>query len=112
MWFLSVGMTVGNAKAIDLFAEKGTKTVNVQVKAIRLKRYGGWPMMKDKVSPNVIYVLVCLNEPETPPLYFVLTSAETRRKVKQYSTRGVINLSLVKSPEYQGRWDKIAKALR
>jgi hypothetical protein len=28
----SVAMTLGNAKAIDLFAEKGLRTVNVQVK--------------------------------------------------------------------------------
>ncbi len=26
----SVAMTLGNAKAIDLFAEKGTRTVNVK----------------------------------------------------------------------------------
>ena len=31
----SVAMTLGNAKAIDLFAERGKHTVNVQVKAIR-----------------------------------------------------------------------------
>ena len=33
----SVAMTLGNAKAIDLFAEKRLRTVNVQVKAIRLR---------------------------------------------------------------------------
>src|SRR5438094_102974 len=43
----SVAMTLGNAKAIDLFAERGARTVNVQVKAIRNKRSIGWPIMKE-----------------------------------------------------------------
>ena len=30
----SVGLTVGNAKAIDIFAEKGRKRIAIQVKAI------------------------------------------------------------------------------
>lgn len=31
----SVGMTIGNAKAIDLFANKDNKTISIQVKAIK-----------------------------------------------------------------------------
>jgi predicted AAA+ superfamily ATPase len=34
----SVGMTIGNAKAIDLFINKDNKTVSIQVKAIRNKK--------------------------------------------------------------------------
>ena len=34
----SIGMTIGNAKAIDLFANKDNKTLSVQVKAIRKKK--------------------------------------------------------------------------
>lgn len=107
----SVAITLGNAKSIDLFAEKDTKTVNVQVKAIRSKRSVGWPMDRDKVKPNVMYVLVSLNEEGTPPSYFVLTSEEARAKVKQYATRGIIDYSTVNFPEYVGRWDKVEAAL-
>jgi hypothetical protein len=40
-------MTIGNAKAIDLFANKDKDTISIQVKAIRNKKSSDWPMMKD-----------------------------------------------------------------
>jgi hypothetical protein len=107
----SVAVTLGNAKAIDLFAEKGTQTVNIQVKAIRNRKSVGWPMMRDRILDNVIYVFVCLNEPGTPPQYFICTPEEAREKVKQYSTRGIIDLTTLRGPEYEERWDKIEKML-
>jgi len=107
----SVAITLGNAKAIDLFAEKGTRTVNIQVKAISHKRNVGWPMMRDRVVDDVIYVFVCLNPPGIPPTYFIATSSEARGKVKQYATRGIIDLTTMRNPEYQERWDKIELAL-
>lgn len=39
----SVAMTLGNAKAIDLFAEHDGRTVNVQVKAIAHRKNVGCP---------------------------------------------------------------------
>lgn len=107
----SVAMTLGNAKAIDLFAERGEHTVNVQVKAIRDKKSSGWPMMKDKVITNIIYVFVCLNPPGTPPDFYLCTSEETRSKVHQYKTRGIVTVGAVKSEAYRDRWEKIEKAL-
>src|SRR4051812_35065431 len=107
----SVAMTLGNAKAIDLFAERDARTVNVQVKAIREKKNVGWPMMKDKVVANIIYVFVCLNPPGTPPDFYICTSDEARSKVKQFSTRGIVDLNTLKTDDYRERWDKIEKAL-
>lgn len=107
----AVGLTMGNAKAIDLFAERGGRTVNVQVKAIAVRKNIGWPIMRDRIVPNVVYVLVCLNPAGEPPNYYVLTSAEAVEKTKQYSTRGIIDLSRVRSPEYTERWDKVEAAL-
>src|SRR5258708_27079024 len=57
----SVAMTLGNAKAIDLFAEKDFRAVNVQVKAISVRKNLGWPILKTMVSQKVLYVFVCLN---------------------------------------------------
>jgi hypothetical protein len=108
----AIGITMGNAKAIDIFAEKNTKTVNVQVKALSAKKNVGWPMMKDRVVPNVMYILVCLNACGIAPAYFVLTSDEAKSKVKQYSTRGIIDYSTVNNSAYLERWDKIEQALR
>lgn len=107
----SVAITLGNAKAIDLFAERDARTVNVQVKAIRDKKSVGWPMAADKVKDKIIYVFVCLNAPGIPPDYYICTSEEARRKVKTYSTRSIIDLSTLKLPEFRERWDKIDAAL-
>lgn len=107
----SVAMTLGNAKAIDLFAEYEAHTVNVQVKAIRNKKSIGWPIMQAAIKNNIIYVLVLLNEPGTPPEYFICTSTEARERTKQYRTRGIIDLSRVRDGKYQERWDKIEAAL-
>ncbi len=108
----SVAITIGNAKAIDLYAEMGTKTVNVQVKAIRVRKNVGWPIMKNKIVPNVIYVFVCLNEPGTIPSYYILTSSDAKSKVKQYKTRGIIDLHTINSEEYLENWGKIERALK
>jgi hypothetical protein len=107
----SVAMTLGNAKAIDLFAEHETHTVNIQVKAIRDKKSIGWPMMKDRVVDGVIYVFVCLNAPPDSPDYYVCTAAEARALVIQYETRGIIDLSRIKKTDALARWDKIEEAL-
>lgn len=108
----SVAMTLGNAKAIDLFAERGARTVNVQVKAIRDKKSVGWPIMKATIRDNIIYIFVCLNAPDTAPDYYICTSDEARVKVKQYATRGIIDLSTLKSDyAFRNRWDKIEASL-
>ncbi len=79
----SVAMTLGNAKAIDLFAEHRGRTVNVQVKAIASRKSIGWPVTKDAVVDGVMYVFVCLNAPPDPPAYFIATAEEARATVKQ-----------------------------
>jgi hypothetical protein len=107
----SVAMTLGNAKAIDLFAERDERTVNVQVKAIRDKKSVGWPMMRDRVITNIIYIFVCINPPGTPPDYYICTSDEARAKVRQFSTRGIVNLTALKTDEFRECWDKVEKAL-
>jgi hypothetical protein len=108
----AVAMTIGNAKAIDLFVEKGRRTANIQVKAISQRRNVGWPMTKSKVWSNVIYVFVCLNPPGKSPSFFIATPAEVRPRVKQYTTRGILNFGSVNSDQFRDRWDKIAIAVR
>lgn len=107
----SVAITLGNAKAIDLFAEKGAQAVNIQVKAIRNRKSVGWPIMRDKIMDNVLYVFVCLNDPGVPPQYFICSPEEARAKVKQYETRGIIDLTTLRSEDYVERWDKIENVL-
>jgi hypothetical protein len=107
----AVAMTIGNAKAIDLFVEKRRRTANIQVKAIRLRRNVGWPMTRSKVWSNVVYVFVCLNPAGYAPSFFIATPSEVRPRVKQYATRGILNVGSVDSPQFRDRWDKVETAL-
>jgi len=104
----SVGITMGNAKAIDILAEKEGKQFIIQVKAIFKKKNVGWPMMTDKVNENMFYVFVHLNgDKMTEPDYFIANGKEVKPKVKQYSTRGIIDLSTFNNEEFKNRWNKI-----
>ncbi len=104
----SVGMTIGNAKAIDLFVNKDNKIIPLQVKAIKDKKSVGWPIMKKSVRDKIFYIFVNLNGDNLPE-YYILKGSEARKKVKQYRTRGIINLNSLKHDNYMGRWDKLDK---
>jgi hypothetical protein len=108
----SVALTLGNAKAIDLFAERGGCTVNVQVKAISLRKNNGWPILKAKVADGIIYVMVCLNDNDAHPTYFIARGAEIKDKIKEYGRRGILNYGEVNSEQFKSRWDKIDDALQ
>ena len=107
----AVAMTIGNAKAIDLFVEKNRRTANIQVKAISRRKNVGWPMSRSKVWSNVTYVFVCLNELGISPDYFVATPKEVIPRVKQYATRGILNYGSVNTEQFKNRWDKIDAAV-
>jgi hypothetical protein len=108
-------MTLGNAKAIDLFAEKRTRTVNVQVKTIQHKNSVGWTVTKKQIRPKIIYIFVCLNIPDGSPDYYICTAKEARKMVKERKTRSIINLSKFKRPrtfrKFHGQWKKVRAAL-
>lgn len=106
----SVGMTIGNAKAVDLFAEKDGKVHQVQVKTIYSKKSVGWPIMTHMVKADVIYVLVNLNETNAPD-YYILKPEEMIPLIQDYekSKRGVLQLGRVKKrAEFKDRWDRIS----
>jgi hypothetical protein len=104
----SVGITMGNAKAIDILAEKDGVQFIIQVKAIFKKKNVGWPMMTDKVNESIFYVFVNLNgDKMTEPDYFIATGSEAKNKVKQYTTRGIIDLSTLNNDDFKNRWDKL-----
>jgi hypothetical protein len=109
----SVGMTLGNAKAVDLFAEKGDKRISVQVKAIYKRKNVGWPLQQHQVKKDCFYIFVNLNGDKREglkiksPDYYICTSDEAHPKVKQYATRGIVDLSTLNSDEFIERWDKL-----
>lgn len=104
----SVGMTIGNAKAVDLFAEKDDKRIAVQVKAIYKKKNVGWPILKDKIRNDCFYIFVNLNADKMEhPDYYICTSDETINNVKQYKERGIVNLYSLNSSDFKDNWMKL-----
>lgn len=100
----SVGMTVGNAKAIDLFAESEGKIISIQVKSIYKKKNVGWPIMKDQVRPDCFYIFVVNNgDTMEPPDYFIGHAEEIQPLIKQYATRGIPDRSSVNNAGFINR---------
>ena len=104
----SVGMTIGNAKAVDLFAEKENLRIAVQVKSIYKKKNVGFPIMRDRIRDDCYYIFVNLNADKMAiPDYYICTSDEARVRVKQYATRGIIDLSSLNHEDFKNNWEKL-----
>jgi hypothetical protein len=102
----SVAITIGNAKAIDLFAEKNGKTVSIQVKAISSKKSVCWPIKLESVLDSIIFIFVCLNGVDDTPTYFILDAQETRSFIKRYKM-DVIDYTPLKRSTHEGKWEKL-----
>lgn len=102
----SVGMTIGNAKSIDILAEKNGKAIQIQVKTIFRKESIGWNMNEDRLQDPIMFVLVNLNGLDQPD-YYILTAGEILKYHKQYAGRGIVDLRKVKLLDGLGRWDKL-----
>ncbi len=104
----TVGITMGNAKAIDILAEKNDKQFIIQVKAIFKQNNVGWPIMRNKVNPDHYYIFVNLNGNKmTEPEYFICIGNEAIPLIKQYETRGILNRYSLNNEDFKDRWDKI-----
>jgi hypothetical protein len=110
----SVSLTMGNAKAVDLFAEYKGKAICIQVKAIAHKKSRGWPLPfdKEKIIDHVLYVCVVLNGDNEAPAYYILPPHEVRQRGKWYANRAILNLGMVRNGGFLGAWRLIDKALR
>jgi hypothetical protein len=71
-----VAVTMGNAKAIDLFVHNPItdKTFTVQVKALRQKNY--FPIRKEDVKKDHVYIFVILNPGNPTEDYFIIWGEE------------------------------------
>jgi hypothetical protein len=107
----SVGMTMGNAKAVDLFAEKDDTVVQVQVKSIFETKSSGWPIFKKQVKETCLYIFVNLNgNSMAPPDYYVCTPDETIYLIDEYATRSILTVSKMKKQQHQNKWEKLSQA--
>lgn len=79
----AVAVTVGNTKAIDLFAEKERKTFQIQVKSIQSKRSISFNLKRDNIRKEGHYVFVNLNVDDYSfPEFFILDGSEVSKHLK------------------------------
>jgi len=67
-----VSVTLGNAKGVDLFVhnQRTGRTFTVQVKALRAKNC--FPIKRESLEADHIYVFVLLNGPDEPEEFFIV----------------------------------------
>ena len=109
----AVSLTMGNAKAVDLFAELDGRAICVQVKALARKQNVGWPLPFDKrkILPNVLYVCVILNELQEPPTYYILPPEKVLEHGKWYQNRGILDIARIRDLGFKDAWHLIDAAL-
>ncbi|WP_052591922.1 hypothetical protein [Aureispira sp. CCB-QB1] len=80
-----VAITMGNAKAIDLYAtdEETEKTYSIQVKTLR-KKPNCFTLHTRKIREDTVYFFVYLNPIERPPEYYIVTGRELLAQKKHF----------------------------
>ncbi len=110
----SVGITLGNTKAIDLFVERDGVTVPVQVKAIRKSSYAGWPLPLDKakIVQGSVFVCVIVRYPPDAPTFFIIPAARVLELGRWYVKTAMLDLSQIKGKGFDDAWHLIDETLR
>jgi hypothetical protein len=106
-----VSITMGNAKAIDIFActKDRKKTIKIDVKASKCKT--SWPA--GEIKEDMFYVFVSLHKPEKliaikgvniAPEYYIIPGEKAKSLVNRYA-RGMSDIRYHAVQEYKERWD-------
>ncbi len=79
-----VSVTFGNAKAIDLFVlnPETDRTFSVQVKTQRRKN--NFPMRKEDIHPDCLYIFVRLNSFEDEEEFFIVPGRELLNDIDKF----------------------------
>lgn len=77
-------VTFGNAKAVDVFVYNSTNetTYNVQVKTLRKKNC--FPMKKENIHNDHIYVFVLLGDFEKEEEFFIISGKELKSDINHF----------------------------
>jgi hypothetical protein len=77
-------VTFGNAKAVDIlvYNPEIDKTFNVQVKTLRKKNC--FPMRKESINRNHIYVFIILNAWGKPEDFFIVPGHELKDNINKF----------------------------
>lgn len=114
---LQVSVTMGNAKAIDLFVHnpRTDRTFNVQVKTLRQKNC--FPMRRENVKSQHVYVFVILNHDDQDEQFFIVPGASILSDINRFfgtsytrdkpSTLPAVNYGPLK--EFENKWEVFEK---
>lgn len=106
----NVGLTMGNAKKVDLVVENDGRTLPIQVKALAKKANVGWPLKLDQhFDSSIVFVLVVLGKPGSHPDYYIVSGDVVEKKRKDYKSRGILDISQVK--QFKDNWKLIAERI-
>jgi len=81
---MQVSVTMGNAKAIDLFVHnpRTDRTFNVQVKTLRKKNC--FPMRRENVKASHVYVFVILNRDDQDEQFFIVPGRTILKDINRF----------------------------
>jgi len=107
-----VSITMGNAKAVDIFASTQKETIKIDVKASRNKT--SWPIAK--ANEDLYYVFVYLQPKDklriesksgisTPPEYYIVPAKDIVRKNLIIPWESIPGIKYNSLKEYRERWD-------
>lgn len=114
---MQVSVTMGNAKAIDLFVHnpRTDRTFNVQVKTLRQKNC--FPMRRENIESNHVYVFVILNREDQDEQFFVVPGSMILKNINRFfgtsytkeqpSTFPAVNYGPLK--EFEDNWNLFEK---
>lgn len=114
---MQVSVTMGNAKSIDLFVHnpRTNRTFNVQVKTLRSKNY--FPMRRESVKSEHIYVFVLLNRDDQNEQFFIIPGEAILHDINRFfgtsymrekpSTFPGVSCSPLK--EFENNWELFEK---
>lgn len=108
---LSVSITFGNAKSVDIFAETASGKYCIDAKALRGK--SNWPISRPQIRDDVIYVFVYLGTEsavaanEAPEYYVVPATAllEDDLISDWGGNRSGVTYQALSTGNYRDAWD-------
>ncbi len=110
---MQVSVTMGNAKAIDLFAHNPQtgRTFNVQVKTLRQKNC--FPMKRESLIEGHVFVFVILNKDDQQEEFYIVPASVILKDINHFfgtsyigdkaGTFPAVNYGPLK--EYKDNWD-------
>ncbi len=109
---LQAAITFGNEKSIDILAynPKNKKNYNVQVKTLR--EMNCYPIKRERIEPEHVYIFVMLNSFDAQESFFILKGSDIQGNIDKFFGSSYKNAKPSKVPaincgslkDYKNNW--------